>query len=345
MAHHKFTTFVVALAICAGAGAAGPELNPDHPRQYIVQPGDTLWGISARFLQEPWRWREIWHANPAIADPNRIYPGDVIVVQDGASGPELSLDRSGRRSVKLSPTIRRGNLEGAVPTIPIDAIRPFLISPRVFNEQPDVREFPQVVAFSDEHLVGGMGNTIYVINLDDPEESRFTIVRKGRSYVDPASGELLGYEAEYVGDATLQDEGDPATLRVTHSVQEVMPGDRILTVEEEEIHQNFQPKAPSEDIEGRILAVLNGIHQIGKYDVVAVSLGEDDGVAAGDVLAVYQTNRTAKESNSYGFSRTIRLPAERAGLAMIFRTFDRISYALIMDAERNMLVGDLVTNP
>jgi hypothetical protein len=346
MVHHKFVALLLGLVLCAGLRAQAPELKSDHPQRYTVQPGDTLWGIASRFLREPWRWKEIWRSNPEIANPNLIFPGDVIVLRYEAGEPRLGLTNGGRRTVRLSPQVRVSDLEDEIPTIPIGAIRPFLTSPRVFSHLSDVESLPYVVAFSGEHMIGGMGNSIYVINLDDPDKSRFNIVRRGDAYVDPDTHELLGYEAEYVGDATLTREGNPATLLITHTEQEVNIGDRLLPAAEEHIGRTFVPRAPVDEVEGRILGVLDGLEQVGRHQVVALSLGEDDEVEPGDVMAVYEANRLVTPGNRWGiFGQTVELPAERAGLVMVFRSFERVSYALVMEAQRTMGVGDLVVNP
>jgi hypothetical protein len=281
--------------------------------------------------------------------------------------------------VKLSPSVRVTPLERPIPTIPIDAIRPFLSSPRVVSAE-DLDEAPYVVATAEEHLAAGSGNRIYVRGLGSGTAKRYSVFRPGQVYRDvlpdsvlhpppteysvgeratavqppdsdqvvvPEGGPILGYEAIYVGEAVLVREGDPATLDLLSTTREVLVGDRLLPVEEEKIHQNFFPHSPKNPVEaGYIISVYDGVSQIGQHNVVVLNKGARAGIEVGDVLAVYRTGEAIKDPvKGHLFSRDVTLPDERAGEVMVFRVFDRVSYALVMRATSAIHVRDKLRTP
>lgn len=334
---------ILALLVAAAAVAADDVLRDNHPDRYVVVEGDTLWDISGRFLRDPWLWPEIWYANPEIKNPHLIYPGDIITLVYIDGKPRLQVQR-GRPTIKLSPEARATRLDKAIPTIPLDAIRPFLTEPRVTTEEA-LDAAPYVVQSAGEHLIVGAGDRIYVRAINDTNPSRFALVRKGDVYVDPVTGENLGMEALYVGDARLQSTGDPATLLVTRSNREALIGDRLLPAVGDAYDANFMPRAPERPVEGQILAVLDGVNQIGRYQVVAINRGEREGLEPGHVLAVYQRGEVVPDLVSEARRDVVKLPDERAGLLLVFRTFDKVSYALVMRANTNMHVLDMVKNP
>jgi len=375
-------------------------INPDHPEQYTVVKGDTLWGISARFLQQPWRWPDIWGVNPQIDNPHLIYPGDIVSLtyQDGQ--PVLNLQRgSGQvvsgRNVKLSPTIRSTDNAEAIRTIPIDAIQQFLKRPIVLDDN-EIDQWPYVVSSYDEHLVATTGNTIYVRGIPEGSDvAKYSIYRKGEPYVNPKKsgedeGEVLGYEAIYVGDATIKQSGDPASALITVVDREVLKGDRLLPQTDEEISTDFYPRPTSNEVAGNILSVVDGVAQIGQYQVVVLNLGKEQGIEAGNVLGVYQAgyvvqdkigpniqksdaqkaaeleelteNGTVISKLAYGVgqgieafnetfptiantqdkSEDVLLPEEYVGVVMVFKTFNKVSYALVMETQGPMHVLDAV---
>ncbi len=396
------------LLISIGARSDELTIKPDHPAQYTVVKGDTLWDISARFLTQPWRWPEIWDINPQIKNPHLIYPGDIVSLtyQDGQ--PVLELERGGigdgqvmsGRNVKLSPTIRITDNVEAIHTIPMDAIQQFLKRPIVLDED-EMDQWPYVVSSYDEHLIATTGNTIYVRGIpEDSNAVKYSIYRKGAAYLDKknAAGkaEVLGYEAIYVGDATLQKTGDPASAVITTVDREVLKGDRLLVQSDQEISATFIPRPPNSDMEGNIISVVDGVSQVGQYQVVVLNLGKEQGLEAGNVLGVYQAGyvvqdtigpniikskaykeaKRAKALNEAGgvsralsriayaiedgvdaFDKTfptiankqakseaITLPEEYVGVVLIFKTFNRISYALVMEARGSIHVEDTVRN-
>ena len=340
---------ILAMMFGAYAQADTVKLVADHPDRYVVIRGDTLWDISARFLEDPWMWPQIWHINPEIANPHLIYPGDIIRLEFVDGKPVLRLERPGGsdlRTVKLSPSARTTVIDNAIPTIPMDAIGQFLKYPRIVAER-ELEDSPYVLAGSEDRLISGTGNKIYARGISDASITRYNIVRRGQAYRNPEkSRDVLGHEAIHVGYATLIRGGDPATLIIEQSEREVLPGDRLLPVAEEEISQYFLPRAPMEHVEGRILSVLDGLARIGQYQVVAVSRGSDEGLEPGHVLAVHQTGEVVRDNfTSRRFDREVRLPNERAGTVMLIRVFDRVSYALVMEAARDLRVLDTVATP
>ncbi len=333
---------VLAAALVALAAHAAQEvaLNPEHPDRYVVKRGDTLWDIAARFLRDPWLWPEIWYVNPQIENPHLIYPGDVISLAYVDGKPRLVLER-GRRTVKLSPRVRELPLDEAIPTIPLDAIRPFLSRPRVLGEA-EFEAAPYVVASADEHLIAASGMRVYARGVDQGRGARYAVLRRGEVYRDPDTGEVLGLEAIHVADAEVQRAGDPAVLVLRRSSRETLPGDRLFPVGEDRYTDNFLPRAPGQRVEGRIIAVFDGVSRIGQYQVVVLNRGARDGMEPGHVLAVYRAGETIRDPVR---KEKVTLPDERAGIVMVFRTFDRVSYALVMSATRAIRVLDRVRNP
>ncbi len=339
---------------------------PDYPERYVVVKGDTLWDISKRFLKDPWLWPSVWHINPNIRNPHLIYPGDVIIMYQVDGKPYLTLDgqaglhpqgkkpakktepiKPGLKVVKLSPSKRVSGIQKAISTIPMSAVRPFLDRPRVVTEE-QVEDAPYIVSSYEGHLVSGTGNRIYARNLYDPLPS-YNVVRPGKEYVDPETGDVLGYEVIYLADANLvkmgnEEEDEPATLIVTRSLREVLNNDILLPYEEQEEMFQFTPRSPEETVKGQIVDVFNGVSQIGQHMVVVLNRGEADGLAPGHVLAIRQRGEVVNDSSRLLFS-SVKLPDERAGLMMVFKTYKNISFALIMEANRALHVHDYFENP
>ncbi|HSS62912.1 MAG TPA: LysM peptidoglycan-binding domain-containing protein [Gammaproteobacteria bacterium] len=326
------------------AAAETIELKPDHPDRYVVQKGDTLWDIASQFLKEPWLWIDIWEVNPQIENPHLIFPGDEVMLRFVEGQPVVTVRRRlPGGTAKLSPRIRVSEIDEAIPTIPIDIIEQFLKRPRVVSEK-EIDQAPYVVSVGREALIGKPGKKIYARGINGEAVPRYTIYRKGEEYVDPdRDNEVLGFEAIHIADAVLQDEGDPATLLVTSAQRELLRGDRLLPIVEEEIHTSFMPRAPEEKTSGRIISVVEGVSQIGQYQVVVLNLGRENGIETGHVMAVYQRGETIEDP--FANQELVTLPDERAGIVMVFRSFDRLSYALVMEATRAIHVLDLVRNP
>ncbi|MES9847622.1 MAG: LysM peptidoglycan-binding domain-containing protein, partial [Candidatus Thiodiazotropha sp.] len=218
-------------------------LNPSHPERYTVVKGDTLWDISSMFLRDPWLWPEVWYVNPQIANPHLIYPGDEIVLTYRDGRPVLQLSRKN----SLSPKVRATPLDQAIPTIPIDAIAPFLTRPYVVDEN-ELEKAPYIVHFLDDHIVGGAGISYYARSIMEERPIQYAVVRPEKPYKDPDTGEVLGYEALYVGTSELKRTGDPAKLLLTSSDMEAIIGDRLIKEQEDEPLIDFQPRVPESPI-------------------------------------------------------------------------------------------------
>ena len=342
MSTKKLLGMIFAALITSSLFAADVALNPDHPDRYVVVKGDTLWDISSLFLRDPWLWPEIWYVNPQIANPHLIYPGDILTLVYVDGKPQLRLQRG--RDVKLSPQIRVEDLSAAIPTIPLDAIQQFLTKPLVVDKD-ELELAPYIVQNADEHVIAGGGDRSYVRGIEDEETGLWDVFRPGGPYIDPDSDEVLGYEARFVGEAAVERFGDPATVLLTDTDIEARTSDRLLPMMQEPPITHYQPHAPDEDIEARIISVLGGVSQIGQFDVVVSSKGAVDGMELGHVMKIFRAGETIRDTVSKRRFERVTLPDEEAGLLMVFRTFDRVSFALIMKATRAIHVHDFVRTP
>jgi len=375
------------------------DLKEDAPDRYIVVPGDTLWGISGRFLKDAWKWPDVWRMNQEqVRNPHRIYPGDVIVLDRSGGAPQLRLLRdgagdpgataaaaaaaaTGRDTVKLSPKTRAQPLaDKALPAIPPSAIEPFLSRPLVVG-QHELDSAPVIMATEENRVAIGAGNIAYADNLKRGDNV-WQIFRRSDALVDPDTGETLGYLAIYLGEARLRRFGDPSTIEITKSPQEIYVGDRLLPISKEVPTFSYVPRAPGRSVRGRVMTTYGNLGETGPLGIVALSKGSKDGLEVGHVLAMYRSQSTSRyevrRSALYGregfsvsdsprtyYSEQItprdaplnsrgkpiteadiaRLPDERYGLVMVFRTFDRTAFGLVMQASRPVAVNDLVTNP
>ncbi len=349
---HVIIGFSLSLAMSAWSESEdlAQYLKPGHPDVYVVVKGDTLWDISGTFLERPWLWPEIWRINPQIDNPHLIYPGDSITLVWVEGQPRLVLERgiAGRSfkltpsdTVSLRPRIRSTPLESAIPAIRLDSIQGFLVQNRVVD--PEVlSDAPYVVQGESERLVLGGGDRLYVRgNLPDSES--FSIMRRGPLYIDPQTNEVLGQEATYIGlGQTVAQDGDIATMLLSSTRQEVQIGDRVLPTEERKVDSTFFPSSPATETRGEIISVFDGVTQVGTYDVVVLNRGEREGLQVGNVLAIYKRGALVRDRIS---NETIRLPSERSGLLMVFRTFEKLSYGLVLAAEKPLAINDEVRNP
>ncbi len=319
---------------------SGPvPLASGAPDEYVVQVGDTLWDISAKFLKDPWFWPEIWYVNPDIVNPHLIYPGDVLglVYIDGQ--PRITNLRGS--AYRLSPQARVTPLTEAVNSIPYEAVAAFL-STGVILEKDQADSLPYIVDTRGEHLIAAAGNEVYVRRVSgDTPGTRYNVVHIGDPLRDPDDNRLIGYEGLLVGEGVLTRGGDPATVALTDTNRETVKGDRLIP-DTVDIPLNFFPRAPSTVIDGRIISVVGGVTQIGQYQVVVINRGSNNGLSVGDVLSVFQTGEVVKDRIGGG---TVKLPDEEAGTVMIFKTYDRISYGLVMEATQALHVLDAVRNP
>jgi len=309
------------------------------PNEYVVQVGDTLWDIAATFLKDPWFWPEIWYVNPDIENPHLIYPGDVLglVYIDGQ--PRITNVRAS--TYRLSPQARVTPLTESITSIPYEDVAAFLSS-GVILEKGQADSLPYMLTTRGDHLIAAAGNEIYVRGVSETRPgARYNVVKVGEPLYDPDDNRLIGYQGITVGDGTLRRGGDPATVALTDSSQEATPGDRLLP-ESVDIPLNFFPRSPSGNIDGRIVSVVGGVTQIGQYQVVVMNRGTNNGLSVGDVLTVWQTGEMVDDRFGGG---SVRLPDEAAGTVMVFKTYDRISYGLVMEATQAIHIHDAVRNP
>ncbi len=371
MAFRTLLGFMVSFFISINSWAEEIQINPTHPDQYTVVEGDTLWDISGKFLHHPGQWPELWSNNSQIKNPNLIYPGDTIYFAVVNGKPQLSLSRNEQQAQsssdsscilseenvkngrtefavsgdgKLLPCIRETFSKKAIELIPTGSIAQFLTSPKVVAEN-ELNNAPYIVDIAGEHLVAGAGDSVYVRSITQPANQSYTIYRPGSAYVNPETGEILGYEAEYIAETTLQQTGDPATLLITKSDSEIRKGDRVMPKIEEEVTLNYFPRPPEKSISGNIISVLGGVSQIGLYNVVVIDKGIKDGILTGHELAIYQNGNSIRDPYSSIKNDVVKLPDEIAGTLMVFRPFERVSYALVMKATQAIHLLDKVQTP
>lgn len=327
-------------------------IKPDYPERYTVKRGDTLWDIAGRFLNDPWLWPEVWHINTEIRNPHLIYPGDVIylyfidgkpfLTMEGAEGVAPKYQKPAIKTYKLSPKIRSESLEKAITTIPRELIAPFLSRPRVASEA-QIEAAPYIISSYEEHLISGTNNRVYAKGVDK-NLGAYHVVRPGKEYEDPETGETLGYELIDLADAQVVRTGDPTTLIISDAKQEVLNGDLLIPHEKKQLDFQFFPRPPAKKIRGSIISVVNGVSLIGQYDIVVLNRGAEHGLEPGHVLAIYQKGAEVRDPRSWGWSNT-RMPDERAAVLMVFRVDEKVSYGLIMEAQRTIRIHDYVMNP
>ena len=364
------------------------DLQKDAPAEYTVVKGDTLWAISGRFLKEPWKWPQIWQMNrEQIKNPHLIYPGDVIRLDKSGMTASLTLLPGGAGAaagnvVRLEPRTRVQSLASAVPSIPGTAIGPFLSQPLVVDAGA-LDLVPRIVATEEERVIVGAGNTAYVNGLKSGDPVNWQIFRPGSALTDPDTGEVLGFEAHYLGDAKVKRFGAPSTIEITRARQEINQGDRLMPSREVSF-PTYVPRAPDKPIKGTILAVQGSVRDISQYSIVAINRGSRDGIEVGNVLATYRkgakvTRGSVARPPVFGdllglkdveitpnpvvpdpplppstdaeakpvvdSAAPVTLPDERSGLLFVFRTFEKVSYAMIMKTVRPIAVGDTVQTP
>ena len=329
----------------AGSHTKDLELKSDHPERYSVVKGDTLWGIANKFLKDPWRWPEIWARNTQIKNPHLIYPGDVLVMTRVDGVPTLKVLRNQKmtagNTVRLSPAIRVEPLIDAIPTIPPNAISPFLISPRII-EETELRAAPHVIVGVEDNIVLGKFSRFFARGLTEPEVEFYQIFRPGRTFRNPETQEILGFEAVYLGAARLIEYGETSTLEITESTREVTITDRLLPLTKDIRLPHFQPTSPSSDVRGQILQAEEGVSELGPMHVVVISLGAREGLIEGNVLRIMRYRGKQLDPLT---REMINLPDTESGLMMTFKIFEKLSYGLVLTATRAIHVYDVVQTP
>ena len=343
----------------AQAGVALEDLAPNAPDSHTVQRGDTLWGISGLFLKSAWRWPELWGMNlEQIRNPHLIYPGQVLVLEkkDGRATLRIgqSVGEEPTNTVRLSPRVRTELLDnGAIASIPLNLIGPFLNEAVVFDSDELVTA-PRIVATQEGRVMVSRGETAYVRGeLGGARD--FRVFRELVPLKDPGTREVLGYEGRYVGTAEFVRSGEvqptgsgkgvvvPDTFRITSTRLEAGVGDRLSPVPQQELVA-YVPHAPAGPVEGRIVSIYGEGVNAGQNQVVAINRGRRDGIERGHVLALWHAGREAVDTTD-GKNIAMRLPDERHGLLFVFRTFDRVSYALILTVQQPVSAGDRFTQP
>ena len=360
----------VAALLPAGAGAASLiQLAEGAPDSHEVVPGDTLWGISGKFLKEPWRWPEVWRLNrEQIRNPHLIYPGQMIFLD--RRGPTLSLGRrigqgGSDRALyeKRFPQVYSEPAKAAIQSIPVRAIAPFLTEPLVVSDTEDSAA-GIIVATQEGRVFTSAGDTIFATRIT-PGVPLWNVYRKARPLTEPVTGEILGYEATYLGQARVQSEAGvlspddadargadgkeatpiPAGLMVTSAKQEIGKGDRLLPAGRPEL-LSYVPHAPEQEVNGRIVSIVNGVADTGRYHVVSLSLGKREGIEVGHVLSLHRNRGKAiYREDDVGAPQPFQLPEQRYGLLFVFRVFERISYGLVMESVGPVSVADSVRKP
>ena len=315
------------------------ELADNAPDSHVVTPGDTLWDISGKFLKSPWRWPELWRMNQdQVKNPHRIYPGQVLVLDRSGATPRLRLTQA----VKLEPKVHVEKDHTVIPSIPQNVIEPFLSRPLVVDE-PGMKDAPRIVATQEDRVVLGPGNVAYVANLDGKRDL-WQVYRPAKPLVDPETKETLGYEAYYLGTARKVRDGEPATVEIVSAKEEIARGDRLAPAARAEI-VSYVPHAPNAQVDARIVAVYGGVKEAGRNAIVTLNRGTRDGLEVGHVLALYRRGAETTYRDDGDEKKTVKLPDERYGLVFVFRTFERVSYALVMNVTRPVAVADIVRTP
>ena len=335
---------------------------------YTVKRGDTLWGIASMYLRDPWDWPEVWYINPNIRNPHLIYPGDKLALAYGSDGrPQVRLLEGGTArleaeegTVRLEPRLRSTPISAAIPTIPYSAIAAFLERPMVLTQR-EVRVAPHIIAFRNDHVVAGSGHIAYIRGLGPDPHARYSVVHITGRIRDPENGHVLGYLGLYTATALItQPVTRPAVRAVLiDTARETMRGDKLVSTDVQ-LPLNLEPHAPATQVHGRIAWIVGdtGISDLaGQYDIVMLDRGSDAGLEPGSVLEADTAGPVVRDTFGGGgwrermgvigtaFAPHVRLPDERAGTLLVFKTYPRTSFALIVGASNTMKVGDVVQNP
>ncbi len=342
--------FVVAIAVPAGVANGQQQgidrtvipMSPDAPSRYVVQPGDTLWDISAKFLTDPWYWPEIWHINPQVANPHLIYPGDELALTWVDGRPQVTIASGG--ATRLSPRVRANPLTDAVRAIPYDRVAAFMSRPSVLSAE-QVKGAPYVAYGRDDRLISAVGNDIYVRRLSNGQVgSRYSIYHVADPLKDPEDGDVLGYQGVYTGEANVRRLGDPSTAVVVDSARETLEGD-ILVPSAADAKMDFIPRPPKSNVNGTIMSVIDDRTVVAQYDIIIINRGSRHGLEPGNVLTIWQAGEKVRDVTDHAVSRTMTTPEERKGVFMVFKTYDRLSYGLALQSDREIHVGDAVRSP
>jgi len=315
------------------------KLADDAPSEYVVVKGDTLWDIAARFLKSPWLWPKVWDVNTQIYNPHLIYPGDLIYLYFEGDQPKLGRKP---RTVVLTPSVKVVSRTAAIPTIPLRDIKAFLNDSDVVSA--DLYDAaPYILGGKNQRILAATGDRVYARGEPLSDRSQQTVYRPLKPYVDPNTQELLGYELHRVANARVYDAKEGLmTLDIGLNVEEIRVKDLVIPGSETPLETRFMRQSGIELDNAEIIAVLNGVSNIGQFDSVTVNSGVREGLAPGDVYAIYRRGETIRDPKT---GEMLRLPSERSGELMIYKVFDKVSYALVMRARDTIKVGDELRVP
>lgn len=318
------------------------QLQDKAPDRYVVVKGDTLWGISGRFLKQPWRWPEIWQLNKEeIKNPHWIYPGDVIVLDRSGATPRLKLLRNEKMGsngeVRLSPQIRVSSLEQAAPSIAPAAIDPFLKRPQVMDLET-FNKAPRIAAAHESRVIFGAGDQLYAVNLQAKEGEVWQVFREGKPLVDPDTRKPIGQEVNYLGDVRVEATGDVATLRVISAKEEIAIGNRLVRAPEK-IFINYSPRLPEQAVSGKVISTYGSVVEASSFTTVVINRGAEHGLQVGNVLFTYKQGVPVKKEGKE--PDRVTPPLKSANL-FIYRVFSKLSYGLLLDSTLPVNVGDEV---
>ncbi len=352
---------VLAGVVLVGSVAAQDVLlRSDAPQEYVVKKGDTLWDISAMFLQQPWLWPEIWYVNPQVDNPHLIYPGDKLYLVWVDGRPMLR-----RGDGKLSPQVRSEPLDQAIPAIPLEYILPFLDRSKAVLTREEIDAAPYMVHFREDRVIADEGTLAYVRKLDEGAPEEYLIFEEGVELRDRQSNEVLGYHINHVGGAVLRTPGDPARVQIIDSNQAISVGDRLLEATDANLPRNFYPRAPEREVSGHIIYAPETVKKVGQYRTVIIDRGARDGLEPGHVLLAYTASKSVIDSTQNvgdchiyirrkpgcvdlepGEERErVIIPRELSGAVMVYQTFERVSYALVLKEEFPIEIYDEVASP
>ncbi|HEX4377364.1 MAG TPA: LysM peptidoglycan-binding domain-containing protein [Steroidobacteraceae bacterium] len=331
---------------------AGPALKAGAPKDYVVKRGDTLWGIANMFLRDPWLWPEIWYVNPDIHNPHRIYPGDTIHLalnQDGRMALQVVHGNLGP-SARLSPLLRSADEQGPIETIPYSIIGAFLSRPGVMSRD-EISAAPYVVALRDNDQVAGAGYDVYVKKVTGDQGTRYSVMHIDQPLEDPQSHRHLGYMAIYAGTAQISRPGEVARARLVDSARETLQGD-VLVAESSNSTADFHPHTATAPVDGRVIAVIDNVMLAGQYEIVALNRGSADGLDRGAVLAVDSYPKEVADHcasiegrSTCLFAHSAELPQEKEATLLVFKTYEQMSYALILQDDYPIQMFDHVRSP
>lgn len=329
---------------CLSANADEIALQAHPPERYVVVKGDTLWDISARFLKDPWQWPALWKNNKTqIKNPQLIYPGDLIVFEHQSGKPQLRLIPVART---LEPEALVTPLSAeAIPAIQPAIIQAFLTKP-VLVTAAALAAAPYIVAAQEDRQIISPGTRVYVKNLTVSTPGKWAVYRQGETVIDPESGEALGIEARYLGEAKLVRAGQPTVLEISRANEEIAVNDKLLAIEDG-FSQPFVPHAPAQKISGQIVKIASGMTETGAGQVVLINRGAEHGLEAGHVLSVLHPGSRVEDPATTGKKspETLQLPAEPLGLVMVFKAFPKLCYGLVMRSSRSVQMNDSVETP